>query len=177
MRSKEVLKLLKVTRATLTSYIKSGKITGTKLAGTFVDDSYNIERRRTFKGIGLLKYQYTWLLDRVTSFIPDIWISNSQCIGDNNAKKLGLSSSKIKVVYRGRNSDDFKAWQNPVTPNFKFVCIGRLYEKKGYPELIEAFSILNKKHSNAQLIIYGEGSYRAEMEKRIAALNLKDKRI
>ena len=51
------------------------KLTGTKLIGTFVDDSYNIERRRTFKGIGLLKYQYTWLLDRITSFIPYAWIS------------------------------------------------------------------------------------------------------
>jgi glycosyltransferase involved in cell wall biosynthesis len=153
------------------------KITGTKLAGTFVDDSYNIERRKTFRGIGLLKYQFTWLLDRLTSFIPNVWISNSQCIGDNNAKKLGLPLSKIKVVYRGRNSNDFKSWQNPGNTPFKFVCIGRLYEKKGYPELIEAFSILNKKYSNATLTIYGEGSYRAQMEKRIAELDLTDKII
>ena len=41
MKSKEVLKLLKVTRATLTSYIKSGKITGTKLENGYYD--YNEE--------------------------------------------------------------------------------------------------------------------------------------
>jgi glycosyltransferase involved in cell wall biosynthesis len=151
------------------------KITGTKLIGTFVDDSYNIERRRTFKGLGLLKYQYTWFLDRITSFIPYGWISNSKCIGDNNAKKLGLPLSKIKVIYRGRNSSAFHEWKVPDLSEFKFVTIGRLYEKKGYPELIEAFSLVTKKFKNATLVIYGEGSYRKEMEKQIAFYHLQDK--
>ena len=151
------------------------RLTGTKLIGTFVDDSYNIERRRTFKGIGLLKYQYTWFLDRITSFIPYAWISNSKCIGENNAKKLGLPLSKIKVVYRGRNSSVFHEWKMPDLTEFKFVTIGRLYEKKGYPELIEAFSIVSKIYKNTTLVIYGEGSYRKEMEKQIAFYHLEDK--
>jgi glycosyltransferase involved in cell wall biosynthesis len=151
------------------------KITGTKLIGTFVDDSYNIERRRTFKGIALFKYQYTWFLDRITSFIPYGWISNSTCIAENNAKKLGLSLSKIKVVYRGRNSSVFHEWKVPDLAEFKFVTIGRLYEKKGYPELIEAFYHVLKLYNNATLVIYGEGSYRKEMEKQIAFYELQDK--
>jgi len=151
------------------------KLSGIKLIGTFVDDSYNVERRKTFKGVGLLKYEYTWLLDRATSFIPYAWISNSRCIGENNAKKLGLSLSKIKVVYRGRNSSSFPEWKMPDLTEFKFVTIGRLYEKKGYPELIEAFSEVSKNHKNATLVIYGEGSYRKEMEKQIAFHQLEDK--
>lgn len=149
------------------------KLMGVKLIGTFVDDSYNIERRKTFTGLtGFIKYHNTWFLDRITSFIPDLWIANSKYIGDSNAKHLGIPTSKIKVIYRGRNSDDFKEWEKPENPNFTFVCIGRLYEKKGYPELIQAFGTLAKKYPNTQLIIYGEGSYRSQMESQIATLKL-----
>ena len=148
---------------------------GVKLAGTFVDDSYNPERRATFKGIGRLKYHMTWLLDRMTAFIPVAWISNSRYIGESNAKKLGIPASKITVVYRGRDSSVFQEWVAPATDSFRFVCIGRLYEKKGYPELLEAFIKLSKTHPNAHLEILGEGDYRTEMEKTIRDANLQDK--
>ena len=145
---------------------------GIKLVGTFVDDSYNIERKKTFKGLGQIKYYSTWFLDRVTSFIPTLWIANSKCIGESNATHLGISTSKIKVVYRGRNSDDFPQWKKPNSEIFTFVSIGRLYEKKGFPELIEAFGTVAKNNANAKLIIYGEGSYRPQLEKQIAKLKL-----
>ncbi len=142
------------------------------LIGTFVDDSYNEERRKTFRGLGQVKYQLTWLLDRLTARMAYAWISNSRCIGENNARKLGLSMNNIHVVYRGRDSHSFQPWKQPSLPVFRFVCIGRLYEKKGYPELIDAFSVIHKTHPNAELEIYGEGSFRPEMEKRIASLNM-----
>lgn len=146
---------------------------GIKLVGTFVDDSYNSERRKTFIGIsGFLKYYSTWFLDRMTSFIPYLWIANSKYIGESNGKHLGIPESKIKVVFRGRNSNDFAAWEKPESDIFTFVCIGRLYEKKGYPELIQAFGNTANKFPNAKLIIYGEGSFRTEMEKQISELKL-----
>ena len=148
-------------------------LTGTKLVGTFVDDSYNEERRKTFTGLsGFIKYHSTWFLDRITSFIPYLWIANSKYIGESNAKHLCIPTSKIKVIYRGRNSDDFAEWKKPEIDDFRFVCIGRLYEKKGYPELIEAFSIIAKKNSKVKLVIYGEGTYRPQMEKQILDVNL-----
>ncbi len=151
------------------------KLKGIKLVGTFVDDSYNIERRKTFTGFsGFIKYYSTWFLDRITSFIPCLWIANSRYIGESNGKHLGITESKIKVIYRGRNSKDFIEWKKPETDDFTFACIGRLYEKKGYPELIQAFGNIADKYSNTKLIIYGEGSYRAQMENQIADLNLKD---
>ena len=148
------------------------KLSGIKLIGTFVDDSYNEERRKTFRGIGQIKYQITWLVDRLTSGIPIGWISNSRYIGENNAKKLGIPMNRIHVVYRGRDSKGFNQWQKPEGNEFRFVCIGRLYEKKGYPELIQAFAQLHHAFPNAILDIYGEGSYRPEMEKMIASLNM-----
>ena len=144
------------------------------LIGTFVDDSYNEERKKTFRGIGQLKYQLTWLLDRLTAGMTYAWISNSRYIGENNARKLGLSMQNIHVVYRGRDSQAFNPWQQPNLPKFRFVCIGRLYEKKGYPELIEAFAKLHQGHPNTELEIYGEGSYRPEMERQIASLQMQE---
>jgi glycosyltransferase involved in cell wall biosynthesis len=100
------------------------------------------------------------------------WISNSRCIGENNAKKLGLSMKNIHVVYRGRDSQSFPCWQQPRLSVFRFVCIGRLYEKKGYPELLEAFAQVHKIYPHTELEIYGEGSYRSEMEKSIQSLQM-----
>ena len=153
----------------------SCKITGTPLVGTFVDDSYSVERRKTFKGVSQFKYQMTWLLDRLTSFIPKIWISNSKSIGEHNAKKLGIQESKIKVVYRGRNTGAFKEWIAPTNEIFTFISIGRLYEKKGYPELIEAFAKVSSQYNNVSLHIYGEGDYRKMIEERISQLGIQDK--
>jgi glycosyltransferase involved in cell wall biosynthesis len=148
------------------------KSCGIKLIGTFVDDSYNPERKATFKGIGRLKYQFTWLLDRLTSSIPYAWISNSRIIGETNAQRLGLSLNKIKVIYRGRDTTVFPTWQAPTHEVFKFICIGRLYEKKGYPELLDAFIKLTQKHNNVVLEILGEGDYRAAMENKIQSAGL-----
>ena len=149
------------------------KLTETKLVGTFVDDSYNIERRKTFTGFsGFIKYYSTWFLDRITSFIPCLWIANSRYIGESNGKHLGIAESKIKVIYRGRNSKDFIEWEKLETEDFRFVSIGRLYEKKGFPELIQAFGNIAKKNSKVKLVIYGEGSYRSQMEKQISELKL-----
>lgn len=154
------------------------KLTGTKLVGTFVDDSYNIERRKTFAGTsGFIKYYSTWLVDRMTSFIPRLWIANSKYIGNSNAKHLGIPTSKIEVIYRGRNSIDFDEWKKPESEDFRFVSIGRLYEKKGYPELIQAFGSIAKKNSKVKLLIYGEGSYRPQMEKQISELKLNNQII
>jgi glycosyltransferase involved in cell wall biosynthesis len=152
-------------------------ITNTKLVGTFVDDSYNIERRKTFKGFSLIKYQSTWLLDRLTSFIPIHWISNSICIAKQNATKLGIAASKITTIYRGRDSNIFIQWRNEKENPFVFICVGRLYEKKGYPELISAFAKLSHTHNNIKLHIYGEGTYRTEMENQIEALQMNNKII
>ena len=150
---------------------------GIKLVGTFVDDSYNIERKRTFRGLGQIKYHGTWFLDRITAFIPNLWISNSEYIGASNSKHLGIPSSKIKTIYRGRNSLDFKPWEVPASEHFIFITIGRLYEKKGFSELIEAFSKLEANNPNIKLLLYGEGSGRAQFENQIAELQLNDKII
>lgn len=54
------------------------------------------------------------------------------------------------------------------------VTVGRLMPQKNQLMLIDAFNELKNKYKDYKLIIYGEGSYREELEKRIDELNLND---
>jgi glycosyltransferase involved in cell wall biosynthesis len=54
------------------------------------------------------------------------------------------------------------------------VSIGRLEDQKNYALLIDAFYIVSQKMA-CQLIIYGEGSLRANLEAQIAKLGLQDR--
>ena len=62
----------------------------------------------------------------------------------------------------------FKKNQPPV-----ILALGRLKPQKDYPTLIQAFSAL-RKNKKARLLILGEGSERAKLEKMIEQLGLKE---
>lgn len=145
------------------------------LVGTFVNERYGSDRKERFKGTDIVKYFATWLLDRITAFIPIKVISNSYSISVLNGKALCIKSNKIKVIYRGRDTQNYKAWKQPEgNGNFVWMTIGRLIPQKGYDILLRAFYELKKNNSNIQLRIIGEGSLRNELELLIKELNLKD---
>ena len=53
-----------------------------------------------------------------------------------------------------------------------FAAVGRLEPQKNFPMLIKAFSEFHKEEKDYQLIIYGEGKERTNLEKLIKQLNL-----
>lgn len=55
------------------------------------------------------------------------------------------------------------------------VSVGRLEPQKNQLMLINAFSEIAKKYDDYKLVIYGEGSYRKQLESRIKELNLENK--
>jgi glycosyltransferase involved in cell wall biosynthesis len=148
------------------------------LVGTFVNESYSSDSKEKFKGLDIIKYYMTWLLDRITAFIPAKVISNSYSISVLNGKALGIDSNRIKVIYRGRDTLYYKAWNQPER-NGKFIwmSIGRLIPQKGYEILLQAFYELKKINSNIQLRIIGEGPLRNELEILIKELHLEDEVI
>jgi glycosyltransferase involved in cell wall biosynthesis len=149
--------------------------TQTPLIGTFVNERYSAERRSRFKGFSLIKYFLTWLLDRSTAFIPKKIISNSYSISLLNGRSLGIRNNKIKVIYRGRDTQNYSPWQIPSeTDRFVWMAIGRLIPQKGYDNLLLAFSELKKKHPEARLRIIGEGPIRSNLEMQIKKLDLRD---
>lgn len=56
----------------------------------------------------------------------------------------------------------------------KIVTVGRLMPQKNQLMLIDSFNEFLKKHSEYQLVIYGEGPYRETLENRIKELNIEN---
>ena len=55
------------------------------------------------------------------------------------------------------------------------VATGRLFDYKNHRLLIDAFSDIADNYKDVNVVIYGEGPYRAELEKLIDSKNLKDR--
>ena len=145
------------------------------LIGTFVNERYSLERKYRFKGLSVLKYYLTWLMDRSTAFIPQKVISNSYSISLLNGNALGIRSNKIKVIYRGRDTSNYPTWVLPVgNEKFVWMAIGRLIPQKGYDTLLHAFQLLKVKFHQVELRIIGEGPLRKELEEHIYKLNLQN---
>lgn len=148
-------------------------IQGTPLIGTLVSDSYSKEARKIKSPLVRLKFNFFWVLDRITASIPKHYISNSNHLVLSHSKSLGVFPAKVDVIYRGRNIPD-NCWNHTVNKTFRFLAIGRLIPLKGYRELIFAFDKVKKKYPSIDLTIYGEGIYRTELENLSSSLNLKD---
>jgi glycosyltransferase involved in cell wall biosynthesis len=56
---------------------------------------------------------------------------------------------------------------------FHFISYGRLLERKGFQDAIQAFSEVLKTYPNCTLTIFGEGPYRSQLEMLIQDLGLK----
>jgi len=159
-------------------------ISGVPLIGTLINDSYAPIAWKDKKG---LKYKGVYWLDRLTAGIPKHWIANAQALAESHVSTLGLDASKISVVYRGRSVPDNyygsviaseeRARQSQDAGECyrcNFLSYGRLLERKGFQDAIQAFALVNQKHPNSSLTIYGEGPYRSQLENLITSLGLSD---
>ncbi|AOZ91954.1 glycosyltransferase [Paenibacillus crassostreae] len=88
--------------------------------------------------------------------------------------KLGCPEHKIRVLYGGVNLARFQFQPRKLEVNKKirFLAIGRFVEKKGFSDLIRAFSLVRKKKIDAKLILIGEGPCESQYRKLIKNLEL-----
>lgn len=151
------------------------------LVGSFVSNSYGINRYTQLGALAKLKLFSTQLKDKSTAHHVDYFICNSNAIKNSNIRALGISERKVKVIYRGRNFD--KLYDSPVVPNdirkglglnnqTIFLNVSRLNKGKGQLDLINGFAKLNEKVPDSVLLIAGEGTYRETLERMITDLNL-----
>lgn len=150
-------------------------LTGTKLVGTFVSDSYSGLRKSSFSIKRKLGFYFYYRLDRLTAGIPGGWISNSKCIRESNCQYLGIDPGKVEVIYRGRNPEKFRVKDNQLQQGrFRFVYVGRMLETKGVGELLEAFAITAKEFPFASLDMYGKGNYEPAAKEKISRLGISE---
>jgi glycosyltransferase involved in cell wall biosynthesis len=162
-------------------------ISGVLLVGTLVNDSYGSFAWKDKKGI---KYKAVYWVDRLTAGIPKHWIANAETLADSHVRTLGLYRNKISVVYRGREVPELvwksryvnqlnsksrdKDFEKERINTYNIISYGRLLERKGFQDAIQAFSKILQKYPNCTLTIFGEGTFRPELEKLVQDLGLKD---
>ncbi len=61
--------------------------------------------------------------------------------------------------------------------NKQAICVGRYNEQKGYEYMIETWSIVNQRHPDWRLHVYGEGEIRDEIQCQINAKGINGKMI
>lgn len=151
-------------------------LTGVPVVGTFVSDGYGgLRLEEMMNRDNSFAYKFFWWLDKVSSKVPKFFISNGIYIAKSNAKALSIPKNKIKVIYRGRNTALFPEWKPQNDGKFRFVFVGRLMERKGLNELLQALKEVAQKHPNAELHICGDGRYRPKVDAMINELQINDK--
>lgn len=133
----------------------------TKLVGSFVNDSYSRERYKSQSFIRNLKLEVIAWIDRLTIRKSQYITSITNAIAVSNTKKLNYPLHRVHVINRGRTVTAFdqnKLVYNPELP-FEFITVGRLLERKGYFELIQAVKLLKSKTNKSfKLTIVGKGA-------------------
>lgn len=87
------------------------------------------------------------------------------------SRKLHTKSTIIKNPI----NEEFKTQEFQGDRKTKIVAVGKLTEQKNHKLLINAFSKIAHKFPDYELIIYGEGVLRKELEKQICKLNLEER--
>ena len=151
------------------------------IINSFVSNSYHEDRYSNLSFDKKLKLKIIQYLDKSSAKNVDLFISNSQIIKKDNARKLNIPLDKIKVISRGRSSKNY-IFNDVEKENYKlklgfsnkyiFLNVGRLIESKGQLDLINAYAKIKVKNLNTLLLIAGEGIYREVLEKEIRRLDL-----
>lgn len=87
---------------------------------------------------------------------------------------LGIKSEKIDVIHNGIDTDLFIPANEPCFDKKHLLWVGRYAKGKGIDYLIEAFSILKKKHLDVTLTLVGKGPEKDHITKKIRDMNLEN---
>lgn len=123
------------------------------------------------------------LMYRITHNLADITTNVSNEAVKSFIKKRAVKNSDIITTYNGidlsnfyfiRSREEIIKELNLSLDDRLILAVGRFNESKDYPNLLHSFRILkNKNIKSIKLIIAGDGELRAEVEKKISDLDLK----
>jgi len=150
------------------------------LVGSFVNNSYNPLRYTNKNVILKIKLYLSYLQDRISSKKVDFYISNSETIKKAEGNSLGISPSKIKVIYRGRDPEKFnfskeksKLLSDLDLINKKILLnVSRLIERKGQLDLLRIMPKILEQQPNVHLLIAGHGTFENVLKKEITRLGI-----
>lgn len=109
---------------------------------------------------------------KIKKVIP-VAISNS--IAKTVAYYYKINLTEIPVVYNGIDTSKYYRFCKQDKQLFTLINVGTLYEVKNQMYLIDAFAMFNKKHTNSQLFILGDGPLKDQLQNKIESLQLVNK--
>ncbi|MBM3204528.1 glycosyltransferase family 4 protein [Candidatus Uhrbacteria bacterium] len=113
-----------------------------------------------------------WLPDWLFAWIhrtPDAIHAISKALAD---RAVRLGAKKVSIIPNGVELTAFEKVRGTQKIPGSIVAVGRLHVDKGYDVLIQAFSKIAQKYSEATLSIAGEGDERAHLTHVIKTLGL-----
>jgi glycosyltransferase involved in cell wall biosynthesis len=100
------------------------------------------------------------------------FVANSEDVAQSLVKS-GIARERISIVNEGVGIPELpnaevrrrarKRW-GIVDAEFLFGCVGAFVPEKGQRHIVEALSVVRRKHPQAKLILAGDGACRAELE-------------
>ena len=89
-------------------------------------------------------------------------------------ERYGPSTARVRRIYNGLDLDKF-TYSSPEARSSLILAVGRLVEKKGFGDLIEACAILAAQGCEFTCRIIGEGELRTELQEQIARLGMQSR--
>jgi glycosyltransferase involved in cell wall biosynthesis len=108
-------------------------------------------------------------LIREAAFVATV----SEFSASNLRKRFPDSARRIHRVYNGIDPTHFRQ-VDPSKNGREILSVGRLVEKKGYPDLIKACGILKERGTKFSCRIVGDGPLEGELRRLIKKLELDD---
>ncbi len=110
----------------------------------------------------------------------------SKKVGETMLKKRVVSKKEIVVIENGIDTEEFSPREDDNIKKTRtslgipkgipvFLSVGRIEEQKGYPCLIDALEILDRKGINFCMLILGEGREREKIENLVKEKKLNKK--
>lgn len=152
------------------------------LISSFVNNSYSPLRFKNQSILYQLKIRLVQAYDAFTSRKVDFFISNSETIRKAKGRSTNVDQKKIKVIYRGRNKDQFINLNGSGLTSLKrdldisnqkvLLNVSRLIERKGQLDLIKAMPEILRSHPETILLIAGHGVFKEKLQSEIEYLGL-----
>ncbi len=86
-----------------------------------------------------------------------------------------VAEGKLHLIYHGLDLSEFRPVGLLANKPPIILSVGRLVEKKGYPYLLQAASILQSRGADFRIIIVGEGPLHEDLVRMAAGLQLQDR--
>ena len=113
-------------------------------------------------------------LDDLTVFLADHVVANSEA-GARYVRRRGLGDTDVSVITNGRDLDAYGAGSAGIRESLGIGnapvvgTVGRLVERKGHHDLIDAWPAVRERHPDAHLVIVGDGPEREALARRAEA--------